>query len=408
MSKKTLTATAVKSAKPESRAYRLPDQLGLFLWVTPAGGKSWRFRYRWQGKEQTLTFGPYPEISLAEARRLHAEARALLAEGENPREQQREQEQEQRNRTLTFGMVAERWFKGHTEHARRPWAPATARRARMYLDKDLLPALGRKPIKDITRLDLIGLNERVEKRGAFTIAQKMRGWLAAIFDEAADRGEIPFNPALRLKPSHYARGVQQAHFPFVPFSELPELLAAVDAGGANLVVKWAIRMLLYTGARTGELRLSEWDEWDMDAGLWTIPAERTKQRRAQLVPLPSQAVAIMRQLAGLNPELPFTLTGNRPFSEMTINKALAGVGYKGRQTGHGFRHLISTELHDRGYQSDWIEMQLGHKVGSGTVRGVYNHAEYLEQRRGMMQAWADTIDAATTGATVAAIRRNKA
>jgi integrase len=189
-------------------------------------------------------------------------------------------------------------------------------------------------------------------------------------------------------------------------SELPGLLAKCDSANINLLTRSAIRLLVLTAVRPGELRTAPWTEFDLDAATWTIPKERMKARRPHVVPLPEQAVALLRQLQPITGKYPLVFAGqqnpDRPMSENTINKALRVMGYENRQTGHGFRHLISTELNGRGYNKDWIERQLAHGDSDG-IRDTYNHANYLEQRRGMMQSWADSIEALCAGFNIVSI-----
>jgi integrase len=403
---KATTDRAIKNAKPETKAYKMSAGQGMYLMINPSGSKLWRLKYRYGGKEKVLSFGAYPDVSLRQANLLRAKARQLLAAGTDPRVEQEKERAQQKAQELTFKIVAERWFKGRSELARKPWAASTAKKVRLYLERDLYPAFGSRPIGDITRLDLIAVSEAIEKRGAFDIARKVREWLAAIFDEAFDRGEISHNPAYRLKPSHYAIGVKSEPNPFIPFDELPGLLAAVDASNSHFLTKAAVRLLVLTGVRTGELRFSTWQEFDLDNATWAIPAERMKMRRPHVVPLPTQVLALLQQVKTINPGgYLFVLRGSKPMSEMTINKVLKVAGYAGRQTGHGFRHLLSTELNSRGYNADWVELQLAHRVSDNKIRSTYNHADYLEQRRGMMQEWANSIDAIEQGANVAVTGR---
>lgn len=405
--KQATTEMAIRAAKPEAKAYKMGAGQGMYLLVNPSGSKLWRLKYRFGGKEKTLSIGAYPEVSLARARLAREEARAVLASGVDPSAAKQEEKAEQQAKALTFRAVAERWYKGNAELARKPWAKATAKKVRIYLEKDFYPAIGDMPIAEVTRQDLIDINERMEKREAFDAARKSREWLAAIFDEALDRGEIPHNPAHRLKAGPRAKGITTAPNPNVEWKGLPELLRAVEASSVHVVIKAAIRMLTLTAVRPGELRYATWAEFDLNGSTWNIPAERMKMRRPHSVPLPQQALAILEQLKAINPEgYLFSVRGSQPISPMTINVALKRLGYGGRQTGHGFRHLLSTELHQRGYNSDWIEAQLAHKTEG--IRGVYNHADYLEQRRQMMQAWADSIDAAMDGANVVAFKREAA
>lgn len=392
-----VTDARLRAAKPRARAYKIGCGDGLYLLVNPSGSKLWRQKYRHAGRERLLSYGPYPKTTLRQARLRALEAKELIADGIDPRAQERAQEAQERQQqaaaALTFGEVAERWYSGNAELAVRPWSESTARRARMYLDKDILPRLGHRPIAEITRPELIAFNERVERRGAFEVARKMRAWLAAIFDLVYDTGEIPHNPAIGLKPSFYAKGREQKHHAFIAADELPAMLEAVEESGAHILLRLALRMIIYTACRTGELRLATWAEFDLDEAVWTVPGERTKQRRPLTLPLPRQAVEILHTVAAINPEGHlWIIKGGKPFSNMAINQMLRRAGYGGRATGHGMRHTTSTALHEAGYPHDHIEHQLGHKVGRGTVRGVYNHAEYLEQRRAMMQAWADQLD----------------
>lgn len=400
------TEAAIKHAKPEVKAYKMTAGNGMYLLVNPTGSKLWRLKYRFDGKEKTLSFGAYPDVSLAQARLKREQSRQQLAEGIDPSDLLKQQRQQAKAEVLTFKTVAERWYKGRTVLAQKKWAPATARKARLYLDKDLYPAFGEKPIAEITRMDLIKFNENIEERGAFDVAGKIRQWLSIIFDDAYDKGEIPHNPAKDLKPSHYSiGGVASRHHPTVNFSELPKLLKETNKTGSHELIKLAIRMLMLTAVRPAELRLSQWSEFKLSDGMWTIPAERMKTRLEHSVPLTRQVLEVLQQIKVINPDgYLFTIKSDKPISENTINKTLKLAGYHGKQTGHGFRHLLSTELNERGYNSDWIEKQLAHN-SKDKIRGVYNHAEYLEQRRKMMQDWADSIDALETGANVVAFKQ---
>lgn len=410
MSKRAQATTdaAIRNAKPESKQYRMTAGQGMYLQVMPNGSKLWRLKYRYGGKEKVLSFGAYPDVTLSQARLKREEARQQIADGLDPSALRREQRQQAKVDELTFKTVAERWFKAHAVLAKKPWAPATARKARLYLNNDIYPALGDKPIAEITRPELNRLIEDVEKRGAFDAAGKIRQWLGAIFDDALDENEIPHNPAKDLKPSSYARGgITRQHHPAVQFSELPAMLAAVDATGTHKLNKLAIRLLMLTAVRPAELRFAKWPEFDFTAKVWTIPAERMKMRKAHTVPLTRQVLALLDEVRAINGDKDLVLAGQstgKPISENTINKTLHLAGYKGKHTGHGFRHLLSTELNERGYNSDWIESQLAH-TGSDKIRATYNKAQYLEQRRQMMQEWADSIDALVAGADVVAFKK---
>ena len=401
------TDTAIRNAKPEAKPYKMTAGQGMYLLVSANGSKLWRLKYRHLGKEKVLSFGAYPDVTLSQARLKREQARQQIADGIDPSELIKEQRQQAKADELTFKAVAERWYKDKTELALKPWAISTAEKARLYLEKDLYPVLGNKPIADITRLELIELNAKIEERGALDISKKIRQWLGAIFDNAYDRGEIPANPAHNLKAGARSAGATHKHHPAVQFNELPAMLAAVDATGSHKLNKLAIRLLMLTAVRPAELRFAKWSEFDLDAKVWTIPAERTKMRKVHTVPLTDQVLALLDQVRAINggEELAFAgRIAGKPISENTINKALHLAGYQGKHTGHGFRHLLSTELNERGYNSDWIESQLAH-TGGDQIRATYNKAQYIEQRRQMMQDWANSIDALEAGANIVAFKR---
>lgn len=397
-----LSDTTIRTAKPRDKLYRLTDANGLCLEVTTTGSKLWRYRYRFNGGAKMLALGAYPSVTLLKARQLRDGARQLLIEGTDPGEQKKTAKQAQKVDGLTFETLAREWFAYNAPR----WAESTTYKAKLYLENDLIPGIGSRPVKAITRPDLVELVRKVEARGTLNAAGKIRQWLHQIFRYGLAKGVVDANPATDLSvvaaPPKAAR-----HHPHVTFAELPELLAKSEAANIHSLTRHAIRLLALTAVRPGELRQAPWAEFDLERATWTIPAERMKARRPHIVPLPRQAVAILRQLqeitgryelvfAGANPE--------RPMSENTVNKALRLMGYEGRQTGHGFRHLLSTELNGRGYNKDWIERQLAHG-DTDEIRGTYNHAAYVEQRREMMQAWADSMDALCAGANVVSIRR---
>lgn len=399
----TLTDSAIKVAKPRERAYKLSDGQGMYLEVMPTGSKLWRMKYRFEGKESRISFGAYPVVTLQQARQRRAEAREQLAQGINPTAERRAAQVEKRQAGTTFAGLADEWFAYNAPR----WADSTKYKARLYLDNDILPEIGTRPAKDVTRPELVELVRKVEARDTLNAAGKIRQWLSQIFRHGLALGVIDANPATDLAiVAAPARATN--HHPFVPFTELPELLAKIDTVNIHTITRHAIRLLVLTAVRPGELRQAPWSEIDMNTATWTIPKERMKARRPHMVPLPTQAVEILRQLHEITGQYGLLFPGqnnaNRPMSENTINKALALMGYKGRQTGHGFRHLLSTELNGRGYNRDWIERQLAHG-DNDEIRDTYNHATYLEQRRDMMQKWADSIDALCTGANVVSIKR---
>jgi integrase len=387
----SLSDTAIRATKPRDRQYKLADSDGLSLLVTPQGGKWWRFRYRYAGAEKMLSFGTYPEVGLREARDRRDSARKLVAAGIDP-SSHRKQEKRENRATLgnTFAALANEWHG--LKHA--TWAPATRDKIRFYLDSDLIPALGQRPVAEITRPELVDALRSIEKRQAFNVAKKARGWLNQIFRFALAKGLVDRNPATDLDVVAAPSPRAKPH-PSLPLSELPSLLLAVQNYGGSPLTRFAIQLLLLTGVRPGELRHAPWSEFDLDRQLWSIPAERMKMRRPHLVPLPNQAIQFLHELNRITSysKLLFPSRDDRdlPMSENTINAAFRRLGYNGKQTGHGFRHLISTALNEKGYNRDWVERQLAHG-DEDEIRGVYNQAQYLEQRRTMMQDWADYVD----------------
>ena len=396
-----LSDTTIRTAKPKDKLYRLTDANGLCLEVTSTGSKLWRYRYRFNGSAKMLALGAYPAVTLLKARQLRDGARQLLIEGTDPGEQKKTAKQAQKVDGLTFETLAREWFAYNAPR----WAESTTYKAKLYLDNDLIPGIGSRPVKAITRPDLVELVRKVEARGTLNAAGKIRQWLHQIFRYGLAKGVVDANPATDLSvvaaPPKAAR-----HHPHVTFAELPEMLAKSEAANIHSLTRHAIRLLTLTAVRPGELRQAPWAEFDLERATWTIPAERMKARRPHVVPLPRQAVAILHQLQEITGRYELVFAGanpQRPMSENTVNKALRLMGYEGRQTGHGFRHLLSTELNGRGYNKDWIERQLAHG-DTDEIRGTYNHAAYVEQRREMMQAWADSMDALCAGANVVSIK----
>lgn len=398
-----LTDTGIKAAKPKDKPYKLADGQGLYLEVMPNGSKLWRLKYSFASKEKRLAFGAYPTVPLQLARRRRDEARQQLAEGIDPGALRKADKEAHRAEVLTFEALAREWHQYRTPR----WAPSTAAKALAYLESDLLPALGKKPFNEVSRPNLVDLIRKIESRGAHNVAKKTRQWLNQIFRYGLARGVIEHNPATDLDVIA-ALPPPTKHHPHVAFAELPELLGKIETAKIHALTRNAIQLLALTAVRPGELRAAPWSEFDLDAATWTIPKERMKARRAHVVPLPRQAVAILHQLYEITGQYPLVFTGRhdtaRPMSENTVNLALQAIGYKDRQTGHGFRHLLSTELNGRGYNKDWIERQLAHG-DQDEIRATYNHADYLEQRRDMMQAWADSIDALRAGVNVVSIKR---
>lgn len=399
-----LTDTAIRTAKPRDKLYRLADSLGLCLEVTTAGGKLWRLRYRFEGKAKMLGLGTYPAVTLAHARERRDAARKLLSQGIDPSAYKQQEKAAAATQALTLETLAREWY----DYNQPRWAPATASKALQYLESDIFPVIGKRPAAEVQRPELVDLVRKIEQREAFNVARKVRQWLSQIFRFGLAKGVVPGNPATDLDVVA-AHAPRTRHHPHISEAELPELLEKLETAQCDFTSKIAIRLLLLTAVRPGELRLAPWEEFDLDSATWTIPAARMKARRPHIVPLPRQAVVLLRTLHELTGTYSLVFPGRndrtRPMSENTVNKALSTMGYEGRQTGHGFRHLLSTSLNTRGYNRDWIERQLAHG-DQDSIRDTYNHAHYLEQRREMMQAWANSLDEICESSSKPSIRRS--
>jgi len=399
-----LTAREVQTAKPAAKPYGIADGGGLFLWVTADGRKYWHFRFSINGKQPRISLGTSPVISLQQARERAAECRALVANGVDPRNHRRDEKQRDALvQSNTFKAAAEFWYRRKDEAGR---AASTLAKIRTYLDKDILPELGDKPLQHITRGDCAKLQERIEKRDAHNVAKKVRGWLKQIFSQAIARGLCENNPASELR-SIAAALPKVKHYPHLLEPELPEFLKALDHSTSRLTARVAAWMTLWTASRPGMVRHAEWIDIDLDHALWTVPAAKMKMRRDHVVPLPKQLLAALRELHQLTGRdrylFPGIGTKHPILSENTINLVFSKIGYKGRLVGHGTRHTASTLLREHGWTKDHVEAQLSH-VEEG-VAGDYNQAMYLPQRSAMMQWYADYLDALKIGITPAQQRK---
>jgi len=391
-----LTDTAARQAKPKEKAYTLPDSLGLSLYVANSGIKSWHFRFTWLGKQARISFGTYPETCLKEARSRRDEAREDIARGVDPRESRKEKKAgliEAGGRT--FRRVYDEWLAFRKASI----SPGTYRIISNLMELDVLPAFGGRQIDAIKRAEVIGLIRRIEKRGSIVTAVKVRQRMGQVFSYAIATGLIESNPTAEMH-AVTEKGAQNRPHPFLPFSELPKTIATIQQCVSGHQLRSAIMLMIYTASRPGEVRHAEWSEIDLDAATWTTPAQKMKARREHAVPLPDQAVELLKSMLPITGGLRYVFT-NRSDPTMPIgtnyaNNVMDICGLTGKQSPHGFRHLFSTEMNGRGYNRDWIERQLAH-ADSSFIRDVYNHAAYLEQRREMMQEWADLVSAGPSG-----------
>lgn len=389
--RRPLADTVLEKLEPEAKDYRELDSTGLYFRVKSNGGKSWNLRYkRSDGKWTWKGLGSYPKVSAKEARDL---AYALLKQA-NDGVDIRSNTQSQIGKP-TFKQVANDWYQRKVED---DLAPKTLRLMRDTLDKDLLPNLEGHCIDEITRADLTQVHEKIEDRKAYEIAKKSRSWLNQIFKLAIAKGYREFNPASEL--SETARKAPPTkHHPFLLEPELPDFLKALDRSNSTFNTRTGLWMLLLTASRPGMVRHAEWAEIDLDAATWTIPGTKMKTGLDIVVALPTQLVRwleLLKEVTGRGKLLfPSTKDPDQPVSHNTFNAALGLIGYKGKLVGHGARHTASTLLRDHGWRKDFVEKQLAHVEGG--VAGVYNKAEYLNQRRTMMQWYADYLEALRTG-----------
>jgi integrase len=393
-----LTDLEARNAKPRQKAYKLSGGRGLCLVVMPNGSKYWWLRYRFAGREKSLSLGVYPAVSLRDAEAAVDKARALLRSEIDPSEEKRERKLALRvNAARTFGDAAEKWVAHNTPR----WKPATLEKVRQYLDKDLLPPLARRPLSSISPVELGVVIGRIEQRKALNVSKKARQWLNKIFEHSIARGLTTTNPAEHLE-AIAAPPPEAKNHAHIALHELPAFLRALDAYEGSLLVKAATWLALWTANRPGVIRTLRWNELDLDSALWTIEKGREGMKKGyrHLTPLPTQAVAVLREVQQLTGTFEHVFINRnsprKPMSDGAINVMLKKIGYGGRQTAHGFRHLVSTALNERGYKPDWVERQLAHG-DPDTIRDTYNKAMYLAERRKMMQAWADYLEATAKG-----------
>ncbi|ELQ6243476.1 tyrosine-type recombinase/integrase [Cronobacter sakazakii] len=384
-----LSDLQIKRAKPKEKPYTLNDGMGLSLLIDTTGSKGWRFRYRFAGKPKMISFGIYGEVSLAEARQKREECRSMLAKGINPSEARKaEKIALQFAHENSFEAVAREWHSSKTT----TWSEGYAKEVLNCLEKDIFPYIGQRPIEQVEPLELLTVLQKIEKRGALEQTSKIRRRCGEVLRYAVATGRAKYNFAPDLAIALSKPKTQ--HFPFLTESELPAFVKALENYEGSLVTKYATQLLMLTGVRTIELRAAEWKEFDLDNALWEIPKERMKKRRPHLVPLSTQAIDILKKLHTITGHYTLLFPGRndvrKPMSEASINKVIKLLGYHGRLTGHGFRHTMSTILHEHGFESAWIEMQLAH-VDKNSIRGTYNHALYICQRATMMQRYAEML-----------------
>ncbi|AWS50247.1 tyrosine-type recombinase/integrase [Providencia rettgeri] len=400
-----LTDTKVRAAKPDEKAYTLTDSDGLFLYIHPNGSKYWRFRFRFGGKQHLMAFGVYPEISLADARERRDAARKQVALGIDPRELKKELKEEQQKEFNTFEKVARDWHATNKK-----WIESHSHRVLKSLEDNIFAAIGKCNIAELKTRDLLEPIKAVEMSGRLEVAARLQQRVTAIMRYAVQSGLIDYNPAQDMAGA-VATG-KRVHRAALELKRLPEFLQRIDDYKGRPLTKLAVKLTLLVFIRSSELRFARWDEIDFENAMWTIPAEReaiegvkyshrgSKMRTTHLVPLSRQAIEILKhiyQFSG-NHELIFIGDHNprKPMSENTVNNALRVMGYDTRTEvcGHGFRTMACSSLIESGlWSKDAVERQMSHQERN-SVRAAYIHkAEHIEERRLMVQWWADYLDA---------------
>lgn len=388
MSKKSsLTDTAIRGAKPTDKPLKLFDGNGLFLFVAPNGTKSWRVKYRIQGREKLLTLGTYPTLSLKEAREACMEAKKQISGGVDP---SLEKKVRARSVHTTFEAVAREWH----ENQKPTWTAAYTKDVMERIEKNVFPLLGSRPIGEISPPELLSVLRKIELRGAVDQAHRVRSICSLVFRYAIATGRAERDTAADLRGALKTR----AHTPRAAITEpqaIGGLLRAIDDFPGTFIVKAGLQLLALTFLRPSEVRLGEWSEIDFTEKIWRIPSKRMKMRLDHMVPLSAQALEVLQTLQEVTGHEKLMFPGLRstqvPISDATFIAALRRMGYgKEEMTAHGFRAMASTLLNEQGYSADVIEKQLAHNP-KDKIRGVYNRAEYLPDRRKMMQEWADYL-----------------
>ena len=385
-----LTDSKIKRLKPPlntKKPDKYSDGNGLQLHVFPNGRMTWIYAYRFSGKQKNLTLGSYEFMSLAQARMKHLEARKALANGLDPAEQKKEQKIEIDERSL-FKTLALEWLDSRKAVIKEP----TYLRDLSVFEKDLFPYIGNSPIDQIKGKDVLECAQRIEDRGAQEMAKRSIPLAGRVFRYSIRKGLIENDPTPHLQEALKPRKVK--NMARLDISEFPAFLHRMDRYHGNILVKTALQLMTLTFVRTAELRMMEWDEINFESKEWRIPPHKMKMELMHIVPLSNQAIELLESLKPLTGNKQYVFYNHstaKPLSSNALLCAIRTLGYAGKMTGHGFRGLASTTLHEQGYEHDAIEVQLAHKTGNA-VSQAYNHAQHLQYRTKMMQEWSDFID----------------
>ena len=383
----TLNDRQIRNAKPQEKPYKLADGGGLYLHVTPKGTKSFQLKFRFDGKEQVLTIGKYPHISLSEARAMAETAKTQIAQGINPAAQKQAEKQQAQEAALnTFAAVAKEWHRVHQcspNHAARIWR---------YMETDVLPHIGSLQLDEIRVSDIQTLLERVMARNVGNTAEKIRRWIGVVYEYAAQRELTERNPAKRLKG--FVEKRETVHRRALPLSELETFYRRLKEARIDPANRIALLLLILTFPRSNELRGAQWGEIDFQAAVWTIPKERMKMKREHKIPLSAWSLELLHELHAITGQgtqlFPSRTKIGGYISENTLNKIIERIGFKELTTLHGFRSLASSTLNEKGFNPDAIELQLAHQP-SDKIRAAYNRADYWQERVEMMAWYGDLL-----------------
>ena len=389
-----LTELKIKSSKPDTKAYKLADEKGMYLLIQPSGGKLWRLDYRFDGKRKTLALGGYPDVTLAEARDRRDQARKLLAVGSDPGAVKKAQKAGRKEQALnSFEVTARRWHQKNTGK----WSESYADKTIRMLERDVFPWIGSKPVVDLEAPEFLSVARRVEKRGHIDTAHRAIQLCGQVMRFAVAEGLVRRDPTGDLRGALVP--VESNHMPSVTEpARVGQILQMFEAFTGSFQVQCALKLAPMVFTRPGELRRAKWSDINLDEAMWSIPAEVMKMREPHLVPLSSQAVEILKDLLPFSGHLEYVFPGGRdpkrPMSDAAVNAAMRrlGIDTQNELTGHGFRAMARTILHERlGYEPDVIEQQLAHKT-PGPLGAAYARAKFIDKRIKMMQAWADYLD----------------
>jgi integrase len=398
-----LTDTKIRTIKPTGKPLKLFDGLGLFLFVTPTGGKLWRLKYRFGGTEKLLSLGTYPQISLADARKKRDQIADLILRSVDPSDTKKAQKMANSEETETFEIIAREWYEKFSPR----WAVSHAKTIIQRFERFVFPWLGGKQIRTITAPDLLTILRRIEEKGALETAHRVKQMCGQVFRYAIATGRAERDPSADLRGAiPPASGKHMATI--TDPKEIAGLLRSIDDYRGSIVTRCALKLAPLVFVRPGELRNAEWSEFNFDVAEWRIPAEKMKAGVLHIVPLSRQALDVLREIHSLTGNgryvFPSPRTDKRPMSSNGILSALRRMGFaKDEMSGHGFRSMASTLLNEQGWNRDAIERQLAH-AERNSVRAAYNYAEFMPERKKMMQAWADYLEGIKAGGKVIPMR----